>query len=619
MGVSNMKKLINVLSASLIIGFILALVFFLYNIFNSGYISQKFYRLTVLNFQEYMNRWIAMSVLFGLGLFVFFLAGKFIWKLFFSEIIEIHIKNQKKLWVFAFCSVFFICFGWLINHYWLPNKFHPVSLLADIGIFLFIVLLGLVLTKIKWKISCDLKWQRRFIKTALILFLSYLLLNLAVNAERNFNASKLTANVILISIDTLRADHLGCYGYKKNTSPNIDEFAAENILFENCFVHEPSTAPSHMSMFTGLYPASHGVNRARTLSKSITTLAEVLKNEGYYTFGFVRQCGQLLPKCGFDRGFDEYIEKDHSYIAGLLNKIIIKNLKKNKSGKFFAFIHYYDVHSDWDKLPYDSPAPYNKMFYPDYKGDFTGGDRELVASKYLSKVNQHHFTLKKDDLKYITSLYDGGIAYTDKCLGDLFAALKELGIYESSLIIVTSDHGEEFQEHDFMLHSNPFYHEELIRVPLIVKLPTNNAKPKVVTRLVENIDIMPSILAEVGVKNVPEMQGDNFMRLIHDAEVKWKEFVFGYSAKHGPRAFVRNKKWKLLTSNLQQQEQFKMFDLSSDPQEKLDIKGNPDDVTDLLKVELLNKYKKIEKAGIQKEIIIKPQELKILKSLGYVE
>jgi len=197
--------------------------------------------------------------------------------------------------------------------------------------------------------------------------------------------------------------------------------------------------------------------------------------------------------------------------------------------------------------------------------------------------------------------------------------LKEFGLYDKSLIIVTSDHGEEFQEHGFMLHSNPYYYEELVHVPMIMKLPGSAATSKVVTRLVESIDIMPSILAWLGVRNVPRMEGDNFMRLIDDPQAQWKDVVFGYSVKNGPTAFVRSSRWKLLTSNIQQDQKFKMFDLSSDPQEKSDIIGSPGDVTEQLKARLLDRYMKLEKPGQQKEVSITPEQLEMLKSLGYLE
>jgi choline-sulfatase len=444
--------------------------------------------------------------------------------------------------------------------------------------------------------------------------------------------SKNNANVILISIDTLRWDHVGCYGYTRNTTPNIDAFAGKNILFENCYIHEPNTCSSHMSMLTGLYPYTHGVEITTSLSPSVMTLTEVLKQNGFTTLGFVRDCGQLFPKCGFARGFDVYLEK--RYNAEIQNNVIAKHLEKAKDKKLFLFLHYYDVHSDFRKLPYDSPPPYNNMFYPDYKGDFTGGDEDSFASRYLLKINRHNafdinknnsldlIRLKQDDLKYITALYDGGVAYTDKCLGDMFAMLKQFGLYDNSLIILTSDHGEEFQEHGFMLHDNPYYYEELVRIPMIIKLPGTDTKGKVVNGLVESIDFMPSILDMLNVKDTPVTQGTSFMKLIDNSETQPKDFVFGYSVipeKRGCRAFIRDRRWKLICKNMQKKNLFKMFDLSKDPLEKTDLMDNTNEVAQQLKARLLDKYTKLEKPAKQQQVPMSPERLEKLKSLGYIE
>jgi len=221
-------------------------------------------------------------------------------------------------------------------------------------------------------------------------------------------------------------------------------------------------------------------------------------------------------------------------------------------------------------------------------------------------------------LEYIAALYDGSVAYTDKCVGDLFAILRQLGLYDKSLIILVSDHGEEFQEHGFMLHENPYYYEELVRVPMIIKLPGAAVAGKVVAGLIESIDIMPTILALLTVSNVPRMQGDSFIRLIDDPQAQGKDVVFGYTVKDGPRAFARSSRWKLLTPNIQHDQQFKMFDLSSDPQEKSAITDNPDGVTEQLKARMLDKYMKLEKSGSQEEVSITPEQLEMLRSLGYL-
>lgn len=424
-------------------------------------------------------------------------------------------------------------------------------------------------------------------------------------------------NVILISIDTLRADHLGCYGYDANTSPNIDSFAKKNILFENCFVHEPHTLSSHMSMLSGLYPVTHGLRANNALATSIMTLPQVLKQQGFETLGVVVKCTWLNEKYGFARGFDTYIEEDFN--AEYQNQVIEKQLKKLKGNGFFAFLHYYDVHSDWSKLPYDSPEPYNKMFYPNYEGGFTGGNGKVSASKYLKHVNKLKVKIKEDDLKYINALYDGGIAYTDNHIGRLFEMLKKMDIYDSSLIIITSDHGEEFQEHGLTLHANPFYHEELVHVPLIVKLPYSGGNPKTINNLVETVDITPTILDLLKTQNAPVMQGDSLLKIIDDPNALWKDHVFGFSSYDRYRAFVRGRQWKMVTSNIHSKNGFKMFDLLSDPKEKSNLADKDKEMEAKLKTKLLKTYAQLKKQDLSKKVTLTPEEIKRLKSLGYLQ
>ncbi|MBW1853154.1 MAG: sulfatase [Deltaproteobacteria bacterium] len=337
-------------------------------------------------------------------------------------------------------------------------------------------------------------------------------------------------NIILISIDDLRADHLGCYGYSRDTSPNTDSFARKNILFTKCYVPQAWTLTSHISMLTSLYPITHGVDMSHILDSAIVTLAEILKNEDYITMGFASGGVWTDAKYGFGRGFKIYYSGKSEESAEDKSALIRKHLETHKGEKLFLFIHYFDVHSGFSKLPYDAPPPFNNLFSHKYHGDFQGGVGTTFASEYLKYVNMHNLTLEKKDLDYIISLYDNGIAYMDKCIGDLFDMLKKMDLFDNSLIIITADHGEEFQEHGYMLHSNPYYYEEIMHVPLVVKLPQagdtfkSSKKGKVINSLVESIDIMPTILDLLGIKG-PKMQGKGLIGLIKGDE-KGKEYIF---------------------------------------------------------------------------------------------
>jgi len=405
-------------------------------------------------------------------------------------------------------------------------------------------------------------------------------------------------NIILISIDDLRADHLGCYGYNRDTSPNIDSFARDNILFTKCYIHEAWTLPSHISMLTSLYPITHGVDMRHRLDSDIVTLAAILKKGGYETAGFVSGGPWTNPEYGFGQGFDHYSAGEVERNAEYQNTLIRKHLERNKGGKLFLFIHYFDVHSDRNKLPYGAPPPYDNLFSAGYDGSFTGGEGNIFASKYLAHVNKKQIRLKENDLKYIISLFDNGIAYMDKCIGDLFEMLKSMDLFDNSLIIITADHGEEFQEHGYMLHSNPYYYEEIMHVPLVVKLPRadDNFKSRkrgnVIDGLVESIDMMPTILDLLGIKG-PRIQGKSLIGLIKGDD-KGKEYVFGFGSNGS--VFIRSERWKMLNDSGLKEGRFKLFDLNSDPMERVNL------ISKGLKIERILKEKLKEKMELSRKL-----------------
>ena len=239
-------------------------------------------------------------------------------------------------------------------------------------------------------------------------------------------------NVLLISIDTCRADHLSCYGYKSKTTPNIDALAAEGILFENVITTNPQTLPAHSSMLTGTISPYHGVhdNNGYHLEQSNVSLAEILKDAGFTTGGII-SATVLNSQLGIAQGFDTYHERFEKYLQGNIavqrrggetTAVALDWLEKNKDKKFFLFLHYFDPH-----LAYQPPEPFASQF--------------------------------------AQNLYAGEIAYTDYCIGQVLGKLKKLDLYDSTLIIITSDHGEMLGEHAEQTHGY-FIYQSAIRVPL---------------------------------------------------------------------------------------------------------------------------------------------------------
>jgi arylsulfatase A-like enzyme len=301
-------------------------------------------------------------------------------------------------------------------------------------------------------------------------------------------------NILLIAIDTLRADSVGCYGSNKSYTPNIDKIAKQSLIYEHCLAPSSWTLPSFMSLFTSLYAPQHGITgkgfllkspnapeeKAESLSKDIPTLAEILSNNGYHCEGIVANM-LLNPTWGFKRGFQNYKQNYQSQKATKETDEVCETLYrlKNDNIPFFLFVHYMDPHA-----PYSPPFPLNKLYDPDYKGSRDGSlsieDTNLFAN------------ISKPDLIYLKALYDGEITYVDKELKRIFNLLEQSGLSENTIIIITSDHGEEFYEHNAMGHCNDLF-QELIFVPLIIKIP-DQLKKGIIRKAVSFIDIAPTLV-----------------------------------------------------------------------------------------------------------------------------
>jgi len=343
--------------------------------------------------------------------------------------------------------------------------------------------------------------------------------------------------VILISIDTLRSDHLPAYGYNAVATPNIDALRADGILYERAYSHVPLTLPSHTSILTGMLPSDHGVrdNVGFRLANSIPTVQEVLKKNGYATGGAV-SAYVLRHETGIARGFDFYDDQVEpigpSKVIGRVQRVGGETLQAAsswldaQSGKpFFFFLHLYDPHT-----PYHAPEPF--------------------FSRYANK-------------------YDGEIAYADSVVGDLIQKLKQSGVYDRALIILLSDHGEGLNEHGEEEHGIFLYREDL-QVPLIMKLPRSSQHGATVKTPVELVDVFPTILQQTA---TPMPAGHHpgeslltFLRGGQDrpiySETFYPRFHFGWSDLH---SLIEDNEHFIRAP------QAELYDLASDPGEKKNI------------------------------------------------
>jgi choline-sulfatase len=316
-------------------------------------------------------------------------------------------------------------------------------------------------------------------------------------------------NVLIIAVDTLRADHLGCYGYTRETSPNIDHLAEGGVLCRLCTSQAPWTLPSFTTVFTSLYPTQHGAETVHsTLRDSIPTLATILKEHGYTT-GAIVNAPALKPAYGVDRGFDYYnMTPLEGRAADGTTRDALAWLDTVEDEPFFAFVHYFDPH-----LAYAPPASYRKRFTVDYEGRI-GSSFNLEG---FSRVRDTMFVEMRDltqaDWNRIVGLYDAEIAFTDSAIAQLIRGLDERNLSGNTLIVFLSDHGEEFFEHGGFEHGHSLY-EELIHVPLLFRLPGKLASGARVSQPVRLLDVAPTILDFLGVERPAAFEGVSLMALL---------------------------------------------------------------------------------------------------------
>jgi len=273
-------------------------------------------------------------------------------------------------------------------------------------------------------------------------------------------------NVILISIDTLRADHLGCYGHSRNTSPQLDRLAAGATLYRRSFASSPWTIPSHASMFTGKLPFEHGAHSidppdprgdVYPLGLDNLTLAEALADEGYDTGAFIANWAYLVPELQLNQGFQTY--EVHNEHAGRLNQRIFRWLTQKAEAPFFLFINYIDTH-----------RPYNVRPRPGLLDQPVVEDGGQLLDQLMEQVLPGRGPIPADLVKRVKDQYDTSIANLDEALGALLERLRRMELLDSTLIVITSDHGEYFGEHHLVEHSKDIY-QEAVWVPLIVRAP----------------------------------------------------------------------------------------------------------------------------------------------------
>ncbi len=309
-------------------------------------------------------------------------------------------------------------------------------------------------------------------------------------------------SVLLISLDTLRADHLGLYGYGRDTSPYLDRLARECLVFDRAYTPQPWTLVAHMSMLSGLEPEDHGVHSANVaLSPEVPLVAERLAERGYFSVGLrSADCIWLDERYGFARGFDVY--REHSGPADAEGMLLETLAPLAPDRPVFAFVHLFDVHTKlFDKGFrgfYDPPEPFDRAFLDDA--------RERLAHVDCRKLWEGHGTLTAAEQEAMVALYDGAIRFVDAELERIVEGWRESGLLERSLLVVTADHGEALGDHG-LLDGHGGMFEEGLRVPLLVRFPDGFRAGEREQGLVSLIDLVPTILGEAGLAVEPWRAG----------------------------------------------------------------------------------------------------------------
>ncbi len=530
-----------------------------------------------------------------------------------------------------------------VIHSFTGFNFFSIKLLHNTGDLLFFItiLAGAILSAILiYKGSLNLLYKKsgadqafqttgkiksnlvKYLRCSVLLYVLILLfagLSLLINSkavEVNAGDRESGNNIILITIDALRPDHLSCYGYSLPTSPNIDAIAERSSLFTSAVSVSPFTAGSVPGMLTSMYPEQVDFERKLRVSGESITLPILLQKNGYETAAFVGNY-VLKKSLGLSRGF--YIYDDNlsgrelhrnfpEETAESLTRKVIDWLKVYHQRSFFLWIHYQDPHG-----PYTPPPPFDSVFARG-RYNFKGPLKLLENNSGYGGIPRYQILNNETDPNYYVAQYDGEINYVDHNIGILMTELKRLGQYDETTVIITADHGEAMVNDGgyFFCHGHAL-REELIKVPLIIKLP-QSGHGKTVSTQVSSLDIAPTILELTGISEPGSMMGESLINLIRGGQYK-KRYAFSHK---GRSTAIRTNNYKLISDR----SGLRLFDIVSDTKEANNLSREPDEKQ--LVEELLNETKKhLQRI---KTVSLRYRKTKLdrktrnnLKSLGYID
>jgi arylsulfatase A-like enzyme len=477
-----------------------------------------------------------------------------------------------------------------------------------------------------------------------------MLWGLAVGCATGCAAPEWTArNVVLITVDTLRADHLGCYGYPRPISPFIDWMASEGVVFERSFTASSTTAPAHATLLTGLYPSQHRLRRnGQQLPADAVLLPELLAERGFDTAGFVSTNGHFVAS-GLNRGFDHMDEPGRGLIpdkvsrpAKLTVALAARWLRSRIStAPLFLWVHVFDPHT-----PYQPEEPLR----------LRSAERHALGTFLLGEhgLDTRFFGGSEQLMVDLINAYDGEIAAVDRAIRDLYKEVGETVGTDDTLWVLTSDHGEGLGNHEWLLHGKKIYNEQL-RVPLIFHAPGGLA-PARIESITEHVDLLPTLLDLVGADPPTDgmRRGRSLRPALLESTGSGEAFAFserrsfaesaaqtrdpiepGASAsgdvsiesllrdalhdnyEPGERYSIQNERFKLIWNSELGSE---LYDLESDPYEQLDLAGSRPELESELVSRLTARLEQLRASALRGEAIpVDPKARRALEALGYID
>jgi len=426
-------------------------------------------------------------------------------------------------------------------------------------------------------------------------------------------------NVVLISLDAVRADHLSLYGYERDTAPALTELAAKGAVFENSYSQAPNTVATHASLFTGHYPFRHGMYaQSHDLKEKEHTLAEYLWNHGYRTFAIASSV-RFEPTSGYPQGFETYetlyhLEKNER--SARVTDLALERAAADASEPFFAFLHYFDAHA-----PYAAPEPYRTLWHPGLPAP-----RPEDTVEFTMKHRQPGTDVDPEVIDYLRALYDGALRYQDESVGRLFEGLERASGGRPTLWIVTADHGEEFKEHGYLTHSFHL-HEELVRVPLVMVLPGVIEAGRRIRAPVQTVDLFLTIAELLGLPVSEELPGRSFAARLKggeelaqpdDAEAR-EVVILEAAGKWGVIATLGTGRFKLVVGR-----EGGLYHLDVDPRADVDVTDRyPEERQQLLliseEVGLQQARSNVMQLPPRREAPDEAEVLERLRAIGYAE